>query len=334
MTRRVLAPLALLCACSLSACAGGPATHGSAPPSPPPLGYAGLPLPPGAQLDPAGVHPRRGFSDDTGWSGSLRPDAAAPEDRIPDIVRRGRIVVGVDQSQYLLSFRDTSVGDLRGFEVDLAHEIARDIFGDPGKVDFRFVDSGKRLTSLEDEDVDIVVRTMSITPERAERVDFSVPYLTSSVRLLTPLNRGINGIADMGGKTVCVVDGSNLLELAREVTPSSNILRTRTWADCLVATQQYQADAVLADDAILAGMSAQDPHTKVLGETFGSQSYAVGVRKGQDGLVRQVNSTLERIRADGTWKRMHNEWLGDALSSSDTPPAHYRNETEGGSNGG
>ncbi|WP_414835978.1 transporter substrate-binding domain-containing protein [Corynebacterium timonense] len=92
----------------------------------------------------------------------------------------------MDQSQYLLSYRDTAVGDLRGFEIDLAHEIARDIFGDPDRVDFRFVESGRRVAALEEGDVDIIVRTMSITPERAKNSDFSVPYLASAVRLLTP----------------------------------------------------------------------------------------------------------------------------------------------------
>lgn len=329
MTRLPCLVAALAAAAALSAC-GSPPTP--APPADPPLAYAGLPLPPGAQLDPAGVAPRADFTDDAAWQGSLRPDAATPQERVPEIYQRGRIIVGVDQSQYLLSYRDTAAGDLRGFEVDLAHEISRDIFGDPDRVDFRFVESRKRVDALESGGVDIVVRTMSITPERVERADFSVPYLSSSVRLFTPLNREINSIGDAEGKTVCVVDGSNLLELARTVSPGSKILRTRTWADCLMATQQYQADAVLADDAILAGMSAQDPHTKVHDETFGSQSYAVGVHKGDDGLVRQVNSTLERIRNDGTWARMHNDWLADALSSPTPPPARYRPE-EGGSNG-
>ena len=74
-------------------------------------------------------------SADVDWPGSLRPDDKKPEERIPEIVKRGRIIVGVDQSQYLLSFRDNATGELKGFEVDLAREIARDIFGDPDKVD-------------------------------------------------------------------------------------------------------------------------------------------------------------------------------------------------------
>ncbi|SDS85901.1 hypothetical protein [Corynebacterium timonense] len=93
-----------------------------------------------------------------------------------------------------------------------------------------------------------------------------------------------------------------------------------------MATQQYQADAVLSDDAILAGMTAQDPHTRVLDETYGMQNYAVGVRRGRDGLVRQVNETIERIEHDGTWQRMRADWLADALTSPAPPPARYREE--------
>ncbi|MEX3504630.1 glutamate ABC transporter substrate-binding protein [Corynebacterium sp. LK2510] len=318
----VVASLVLLTACS---------GEGAAPQAPtaPPLAYSGLPLPPGAQVDPAGIRPGWDNLDDDSWPGSLRPDAAVPAERVPEILERGRLIVGVDQSQYLLSFRDSAHGELRGFEIDLAREIARDIFGDPTKVDFRFVESSKRVASLDDATVDIIVRTMSITPERVERVEFSTPYLTSSVRLLTRLDGDISGPADAAGATICVVDGTNLVELARSVAPDSKILRTRSWSDCLMASQLYQSDAVLADDAILAGMTAQDPLTEVLPTSYGTQRYAVAVRKGNDGLVRQVNSTLERIRDDGTWNKMFATWLGASSSTPALPPIRYR-DTEGG----
>ncbi|WKD58212.1 ABC transporter glutamine-binding protein GlnH precursor [Corynebacterium capitovis DSM 44611] len=321
----------LLLAALVSGCTAAPAPTA---PSDPPLAYSGLPLPPGAELDAAGVAPERDFNDASSWEGSLRPDSGATagtgdaEKRVPDIVRRGRIIVGVDQYQYLLSYRDAAAGELRGFEVDLAKQIALDIFGDASKVDFRFVDSSKRVSALEAGDVDIVVRTMSITPERSELVDFSVPYLSSSIRLLTPMGEEISDIASTAGHTLCAVDGSNVVELARTLAPDSPILRTRTWTDCLMATQQYQADAILADDVILAGLSAQDPHLDVVGESYGSQSYAIGVTKGNDGLVRQVNATLERVRHDGTWARLYNSWLSGTLASPVPPEPRYRTEEE------
>lgn len=293
-----------------------------------------LPLPPGANLEDAqGVPAEPYVPKKLDWEGSLNPrgtEEATPN--LDRIKRRGRLVVGIDQSLYLLAFRDTASGELRGLEVDLARAIADDIFGEeaPGanRLDLRFVDSAARTEALNNGEVDIVIRTMSITPERTEAIDFSTPYLTSRVRVLVPRDRGVEDINQLGGKTVCIVDGTNLTQIARTYTPHSEILRTRSWSDCLMATQQFQADAILADDSILAGLSAQDPYATILPGTLASQYYGVGIPKGQADLVRQVNSTLERMRNDGTWYELYSTWLGGSIAESSPPPLMYRKEEQ------
>lgn len=288
-----------------------------------------IPLPPGALLDGAGKQPSAKFvPHGLDWEGSLRPREATPEDdpALGRIRERGRLIVGVEQSQYLLSYRDMVRGELRGFEVELAQEIARDLLGEPEAVDFRFVDSASRAELLQEDRVDIVIRTMSITPERASKVAFSTPYLKSQVRLLAPNDRGITSMDDLPERTVCVVDGTTLLNIVRTLAPQSPVLRTRSWSDCLMATQQFQADAIIADDAILAGMIAQDPHTDILPDALATQYYAVGIPLGNDSVVRQVNATIERIRDDGTWHRMFQQWLSDSTTDPYPPQLMYREE--------
>lgn len=293
-----------------------------------------LPLPPGAQLEDAqGVPAEPYVPAKLDWEGSLNPRGAAEDTpNVDRIKRRGRLEVGIDQSLYLLAFRDTASGELRGLEVDLARAIADDIFGEEtsgvNRLDLRFVDSGARADALNNGEVDVVIRTMSITAERAQVIDFSTPYLTSRVRVLVPRDRGVEDINQLGGKTVCIVDGTNLTEIARAFTPHSEILRTRSWSDCLMATQQFQADAIVADDSILAGLSAQDPYATILPGTLASQYYGVGIAKGQEDLVRQVNSTLERMRNDGTWSQLYSRWLGGSIAESSPPPLMYRKDEQ------
>ncbi|GAB3073483.1 glutamate ABC transporter substrate-binding protein [Corynebacterium aquatimens] len=291
------------------------------------LNRAGFPLPPEARLDRAGIPPAQEEAT-LSWAGSLRPDNATAEERVPEIFKRGRIIVGVDQAQNLLSFRDTTTGELKGFEVDLAREISRDIFGDPNRVDFRFVESSMRTEFLENNDVDIVVRTMSVTKERLDKVQFSTPYLSSSVRLMVPKSQDVDGLAGLEpGATICVAGGTSVLDVARREAPTHPILRTRTWPDCLMALQQFQVGAIMSDETILAGSAVQDPLTRISEESYGAeQIYAVGIAKGNDGLVRQVNSTIERIRSDGTWDTMFSTWLGPHIANRPTPPARYREE--------
>ena len=338
--------VAALAVPSLVACAGGEGHEGkvSATIETPSPTREMVPLPPGAQLDPAAGPPANPFTpDEFEWEGSLDPrggagseadgaEEEAPKPNVERIRQRGRIIVGIDQSLYLLSYRDTDSGKLRGLEVDLARAIAHDIFEDDQdlRVDFRFVDSAARTEALNSGEVDIIIRTMSITPERAEVIEFSTPYLTSSVRVLVPKDRDVNSLEDLAGRTACIVDGTNLLRIAKTYVPDSNILRTRSWSDCLMAVQQFRAEAIVADDAILAGLAAQDPHTTILDGAFATQYYGVGVAKGQDDLVRQVNATLERMRNDGSWYTLYNTWLGGSIAESSPPPLRYRKEDNDG----
>nr|WP_084827947.1 hypothetical protein [Corynebacterium xerosis] len=89
-----------------------------------------MPLPPEARYEPADSRPAR-LPGDVVPEPTPAPGIGPAQDRIPEIVERGRIIIGVDQSLNLLGFRDATTGELAGFEVALAQEIARDIFGDP-----------------------------------------------------------------------------------------------------------------------------------------------------------------------------------------------------------
>lgn len=294
----------------------------------------GPPLPPDAIVEKAGEISALFPDGDSRPTplGSLAPvEGAEPKDLIPRIVARGRLIVGVDNSQYLLSFRDVLSGELEGFEVDLARELARDIFGDPSRVDFRFVASNDRLEALKTGRVDAVVRTMTITRDRQSLVEFSAPYLRTHTRLAVPLKSGIQGVQDLGGRSVCITDNSTLLELSRRLAPEASKLRVRGWADCLLALQQNQVDAIMSDDAILAGIIAQDPHTHIVGDSLSSEEYGIAVARPLEnpeshGLVRQINATLERLQRDGTWVRLHHQWLGPDHRNAKPYPPQYREE--------
>ncbi|WBT08459.1 glutamate ABC transporter substrate-binding protein [Corynebacterium sp. SCR221107] len=289
-----------------------------------------LPLPDGSSIEKAGsVAPEEVIT--TGLLGSLRPDERTPEERVPEIVARGRLIVGIDQSQYLLSFREPSTGAIKGFEVDIARQIARDIFGDPNKVEFRFVDSSNWLKSIEDEKIDLAIRGISITRDRQDQVFFSASYLTGQTRMLVEKNTGIDSIDDLAGGTACVTSGSTGQQRTRARAPETDLLVANSAADCLVALQQGQVQAIISDDTILSGMVAQDPFTEIVGDPLGTESYGIaiakpGTRHDTDGLIRQVNSTLERLTSDRTWAGLYLNWFGPYLPLQQPPAAAYREE--------
>lgn len=325
----LLATLALVTACSSTPDPHIPdaplgAQHNTSAPR--------YPLPDGTTLEPADSEPAQEVITE-GLLGSLRPDGRPVAEAVPEILARGRLVVGVEQSQNLLGFRNPVTGQLEGFEVDLAHEVARDIFGDPNLVDFRYVDANTWLELLEANEVDFVIRSMSITRERQDQVFFSTPYYTARTRLLVPTYSQVSGIEDLAGKTVCASAGATGVQRIREFAPQANLLQVRSAPDYLLAIQQGQADAVISDDTILSGMIAQDPTTKIVGDVIAVENYGIafakpGVRHNTEGLIRQVNTTLERVFRDGTWRKSFQHWFGAYLPAQTPPPTNYRQEQQ------
>lgn len=287
--------------------------------------YTDPPLPASVGVAPeSAVVPQPDCGDPTA---SLRPLPAAgtPTPTVDAIRARGRLIVGLDTGSNLMSFRDPTSGTLEGFDVDIAHEIARDLFGDPDRLEYRILTSANREQALQDSTVDIVAKTMTITCERREQVAFSTQYLEAHQRVLVVKGSDIRGATDLADKRVCVVRGTTSITRLQEVQPEAVILTVPMWSDCLVVLQQRQVDAVSTDDTILAGLVTQDPYLEIVGDSMGTEPYGIGITKSNDDLVRFVNGTLERIRGDGTWARIYGQWLTMLGPSPGPPPAVYQN---------
>lgn len=300
-----------------------------APASPPPHATGVHPTPPGVQTQ-SNIDPTPN-SDSCDATAGLRPPAVMPQpnDMPPGstmaaIAARGRLIVGTDIGSNPFSFRDPLTGDIQGFDVDIAHEIADAIFGDPNRVEFRVLSSADRTQALRDGTVDVVVKTMSITCDRLRDVSFSTPYYVAYQRILAPRSSGITDVADLAGKRVCAARGSTSIGRIQAEQPAAHLITTTTWADCLVMLQQNEVDAVSTDDAILAGLAAQDPWVEVVGPGLGAEYYGVGIPKGHDDMVRFVNGVLAESRSNGHWYQSYAHWLSTLGPSYGPPQVRYR----------
>jgi len=311
-TLSVLAATVALTACGQPADIAAPPLPTLAPPSP-----AGM-----EQLPARDALPPDESQSTCDRTASLRPfpTKAQADAAVAPIRDRKRLLVGLDIGSNLFSFRDPVTGEIAGFDVDIAGEVARDIFGTPSAVEYRILSSADRITALQNNAVDIVVKTMTITCERRKLVNFSTAYFVAAQRILASRESDIAGPSDLSGKRVCVVRGTTSLRRVQEIDPVPTIVTVVSWADCLVALQQREVDAVSTDDAILAGLVSQDPHLHIVGPNMAEQPYGIGINLANTPLVRFVNGTLERIRTDGTWNTLYRKWL-TVLGPAPTPPA-------------
>jgi polar amino acid transport system substrate-binding protein len=279
------------------------------------------PVPQGIQ-DPA-VVPSAAAAGDTSCDprASLRPAPGGAAPSVDQIRSHGRLRVGVDQNTYLFGYRDAASGQIVGFDIDVARQIAAAIFGDPNRIQLVAITSAQRIPFIQNNSVDIVVKTMTINCDRLKQVAFSTVYYDAGQRVLVPKSSTANGIGDLGGRKVCAAAGStsiaNIAHAASHPVPVS----VADWTDCLVLLQQGQVDAISTDDTILAGMAAQDPNLKLVGGRFTEEPYGVAVSKAAPDLVRFVNWVLDQMRADGRWAGIYTRWLGGPAPAP--PPARY-----------
>ena len=149
---------------------------------------------------------------------------------------------------------------------------------------------------LEDGTVDMVVDTFTINCVRDDRIDFSSQYFESSQKLLVRRRRGDGhrrprrppGLRRRAPPAPRTCGPSARARVIVEEEPDQ--------ADCLVLLQQGQVDGISTDDTILAGMAAQDPNVKIVGEPFADEPYGIGVAPGPS-RVRTVRERCPRAGA-------------------------------------
>jgi polar amino acid transport system substrate-binding protein len=254
---------------------------------------------------------------------------------IKAIKERGYLSVGVDQNSYHWGYRNPNdpkkSSELEGFDIDLARRIAGDILGDESAIRFHAIPTNQRVPAIQSGQVDMVVRTMTITCDRLKDVAFSAPYFETGQQVLAPRTSGIKGYdRTLAGQRICTASGSTANDtLAADrktgkLVASADISTTvPNQLDCLVRLQLGQADAVVTDGALAASQAAQDPTVELKGKTFTDEFYGVAMKLGADDLVRRVNQVLVDYRKSGGWQASYDKWLSATLgadSPSSKPP--------------
>jgi polar amino acid transport system substrate-binding protein len=255
---------------------------------------------------------------------SYAPPGSVPTDltdyrTVRRIKERGRLVVGVSADTLLLGARNPINGRIEGFDVEMARLVARAVFGDPDRVQLRVITAAQRVPALRDGDVDLVARNMTITCDRWKQIAFSAEYYRSGQKVLVKRDARQTSLGELTGARVCAPLGSTSLEQLRR-TPGVRVVTAGTHTECLVKFQQGATDAITGDDTVLAGLAAQDPYAKVVGQAFTVEPYGIGMKAESVDLVRYVNAVLARAVADGSWRAAYTRWLAGALGPAPSPP--------------
>ncbi|TYL52763.1 glutamate ABC transporter substrate-binding protein [Agromyces mariniharenae] len=248
-------------------------------------------------------------------------DLILPGSTMERIRERGTLVVAEALDAPLLSQQNpTDPDSVEGFDADLAKLLAIYILGEPN-VEIVPPATETREAMLQNDTVDVVFNTYTITPERAEQVSFAGPYFESGLAVAVKSdNDEIKGIEDLDGKEVIVGANTPAVTAVPEQAPTANVTAFATDPAAVQALLQGRGDAYVQDYTLLASNAANDSALKVVGTPFTKEPYGIGLKHGDDEFKSFINDWLLEIQESGHWAEAWKTTLG-TVTDSDVPTA-------------
>lgn len=258
--------------------------------------------------------------------------AAAPSASYLDKIKaRDKLIVGVFTDKPPFGYVDAS-GRYVGFDTDLGRRFAKDLLGDENKIEFVAVEPASRIPFLQSDKVDLVLANMTVTPERAEVVDFTNPNLRVAVQLLVRDDGGVQKLDDLADKTVIVTAGTTADIWLTKNRPDWQLLKLERTSLSLQALADGRGAAYAQDNIVLYGWAKQNPGYRVLADKLGDESpIAPAVRKGNTELREWVNAELAKLGEEQFLLKLYDQYVRKELPEGTDPQAVI---VEGGKWGG
>ena len=218
------------------------------------------------------------------------------------------LIVGMELAYPPFEMTDKS-GAPTGVSVDLAHELGKAL---GRKVIIQNTAFDGLIPALKTGKIDLIISSMTANPERAKSIDFSDPYLVTGLCLLVGKGSPVNSIGDLNqpGRVVAVKKGTTGHAYAGKQILRAKVLVLDKEAAAVLEVVQGKADAFIYDQmSTYQNWQKNQATTRALLDPFQKESWAVGIRKGNDRLRAQVNEFLKDFRARGGFEKLGDKYL-------------------------
>ncbi|MEU2612040.1 glutamate ABC transporter substrate-binding protein [Micromonospora sp. NPDC007271] len=222
-----------------------------------------------------------------------------------------KLVIGVKADQPGLGLQTGS--QYEGFDVEIAKIVAKGLGVDANNIEWKTTVSANREPFIQQGTVDLVVATYTINDERKQKINFAGPYYIAGQDLLVKADSTITGPESLEGKKVCSAQGSTPAKRIQTDYPKASLQQFDAYSKCITALEGGQVDAVTTDDIILAGYAAQSQYAgkfKVVGKTFSTEPYGIGLKKDDKDGCEKINEILKAAASDGSYKAAWDATLG------------------------
>lgn len=219
-------------------------------------------------------------------------NAGASFRTLDEIKESGKIVIGVFSDKAPFGYVDEN-GEYQGYDVYFAERIAKDL---GVKVEYVSTDPASRVEYAATGKVDIILANFTVTEERAEQVDFALPYMKVKLGVVSPDNALITDVKQLNGKNLIVVKGTTAETYFEKNYPDVNLQKYDEYADAYNALLDGRGDAFSTDNTEVLAWAIQNPGFTVGIDALGNaDTIAPAVQKGNTTLLNWLNDEIESL---------------------------------------
>ena len=249
----------------------------------------------------------------------LFADAALADSRVrtlQDIKDSGTLVIGVFSDKKPFGYVDEN-GDYQGYDVYFARRLAQDLGVELKLVS---VDAPNRVEYLTSAKVDIILANFTVTPARAEVVDFALPYMKVALGVVSPDSALITTPEQLAGKTLIVSKGTTAETYFAENHPEVRLLKFDTYTEAFNALLDGRGDALSTDNTEVLAWALENPGFTVGIESLGSlDTIAPAVQKGNDTVRAYIDEEIKALAAENFFHADFDATLKDVYGEAVNP---------------
>lgn len=248
---------------------------------------------------------------------SSSSSSAQVGDRTPEQIKEsGEIVIGIFSDKAPFGYIDAD-GKPAGYDVVYGDRIAADL-GVTAK--YVPVDAAARTEVLASNKVDITLANFTVTPERAEKVDFANPYFKVSLGVVSPASAEITDVSQLAGKTLIVTKGTTAEAYFEANHPEVTLQKYDQYSDAYQALEDGRGDAFSTDNTEVIAWAIQHPGFSVGIKSLGDTSYiAAAVKKGNTALLDWLNNELVELGEEDFFHKDYEQTLAPVYGDAATP---------------
>ena len=235
---------------------------------------------------------------------------------LQEIKDSGTLVIGVFSDKKPFGYVDEN-GDYQGYDVYFARRLAQDLGVELKLVS---VDAPNRVEYLTSAKVDIILANFTVTPARAEVVDFALPYMKVALGVVSPDSALITTPEQLAGKTLIVSKGTTAETYFAENDPEVQLLKFDTYTEAFNALLDGRGDALSTDNTEVLAWALENPGFTVGIESLGSlDTIAPAVQKGNDTVRAYIDEEIKALAAENFFHADFDATLKDVYGEAVNP---------------